>query len=93
MRALKIILTGLLAVIALTAGLVVAAIVALFGFAIFLASRLLGHSPFRFVGSRSPRKSSPMKSGDAIDVTATEVPTEPTPRLRTESEEHDRVRA
>jgi hypothetical protein len=93
MRALKFILTGLLAVIALTAGFVVAAVAALVGIAIFFAGRLLGRSRFRVVvGPKTQRRSRPAESSDAIDVTATEVESTATP-LPEPSREHDHIRA
>lgn len=76
MRALKLLSTLLLAAIAVTAGLFVAAIVALIGAAVFLAGKLFGHSGVRVTTStfRRPAQSSAANTrADAIDVTATEV--------------------
>ena len=80
-RALRLILTGIFAVVAVTAGLVVAAAVAVIGFAVYLAARLFGP---RRVGTatRHPFRSSPRteSAGDAIEVTATEVEVQSTSR-------------
>jgi hypothetical protein len=95
-RALKLISTILLVAIALTAGLVVAAVVALVALAIFLIGRVLGHTKFRVTGPQFHRRSSPpttMSTPDAIDVTATEVANEPPRALRAESVENERLRA
>lgn len=72
MRLLKVFLTALFALIALVAGLFVAAAVALSGAAFFAARRLRnGQSAAR----PAPHAPARMKStGDVIDVTATEVP-------------------
>jgi hypothetical protein len=79
-RALRLILTAIFAVVAVTAGLVVAAVVAVVGFAVYLAARLFGP---RRVGTatRRPFRSSPRTDsvGDAIEVTATEVDVQSTP--------------
>jgi len=95
MRALKLILAGLFAVLAVTAGFVVAAVAALAGLTIFLVSRLLGHSRIRVAGPQFRSRSSPPKPTDAIEVTATEV--EQTTALPSpppqHSPEHDRLRA
>ena len=74
MRALKIISTIVLAIVALTAGFVVTAVVAVALLAAFVASKLLGRPLFRF-SLRPVRRSSPSRpqAQDAIEVAATEV--------------------
>lgn len=93
MRALKLILTGLFAAIALAAGFVVAAVVAAIGLAIFLAGRLLGKPKVRTTNPPPRRQSSSMRTSDAIDVMATEVPTEASAPSQNASLEHERIRA
>lgn len=93
MRALKLILTGLFTAIALAAGFVVAAVVAVIGLAIFLSGRLLGKPKVRTANSRPRRQSSSMGTSDAIDVTATEIPIETSAPSQNASLEHERIRA
>lgn len=73
MRALKLILTAVVAVVAVAAGLFAAAVVALIGLTIFAINRLLGQKPKPLqrpvFGRRPPRR----EPTDAIEVTATEV--------------------
>jgi hypothetical protein len=80
MHALKLIVSLLLAVIALTAGLFVTAVVALVGLTLFVGARLFGRTRFRMVApqwrTRSSSAARPTHS-DAIEVTATEVQNEP----------------
>jgi hypothetical protein len=91
MRALKLISTILLAAIALTAGLFVAAVVALIGLVAFLATKLLGRGRVRIaipnVQRRSRAANTSTRSSDAIDVTATEVANEPVGTLPAGSED------
>jgi hypothetical protein len=95
MRALKLISTILLAAIALTAGLFVAAIVALVGLVAFIAAKLLGRGRVRIPIPNGQRRSRPAttsaRSSDAIDVTATEVANEPVGTLPAGAEEDARV--
>jgi hypothetical protein len=96
MRALKLISTVLLALIAVTAGLFVAAVVAVVGLALYVAGRFLGYKGIRMTGSTSRRPSRPTnttKPGDAIDVTATEVAQESARSLPPGSNEDARFRA
>ena len=93
MRALKLVLTGLFTAIALAAGFVVAAVVAVIGLAMFLSGRLLGKPKVRTGTPRPRRQSSSMSTNDAIDVTATEVPTETPAPSQNASLEHERIRA
>ena len=96
MRALKLILTVLLAAIAVTAGLFVAAVVALIGLAVYLTGRLLGgQSRFRVRGTRfrsQPTGVPRRNANDAIEVTATEIAPEPAPSL-TSGGDDERFRA
>lgn len=81
MRAIRLILTAIFAIVAVTAGLFVAAAVAVAGFAIYLATRLFGSRRTGTVSDgvfHSSRRSQTAASGDAIDVTATEVDADPT---------------
>ena len=81
MRAIRLILTAIFAIVAVTAGLFVAAVVAVAGFAIYLATRLFGSRRTGTVAEgvfRSSPHSQTAGSGDAIDVTATEVDVDPT---------------
>jgi hypothetical protein len=93
MRALRIILTALLALIAVTAGLFVAATVAVSALAVYVGTRLLGNKGFRVTGSttirRSTRPPNTRRSSDAIDVTATEIAQEPARSLPAGSEKED----
>jgi hypothetical protein len=97
MRAFKLISTILLAAIALTAGLFVAAVVALLGLAAFLGAKLLGRGRFRLVVPNLQRRPSAAatsnRSSDAIDVTVTDVSNEPVGTLPSASEENARFRA
>lgn len=96
MRALKLLSTVLLAAIAVTAGLFVAAVVALVGVVIFLVGKLLGNSRVRVTTStfRRPARSPVAKTrGDAIDVTATEVADDSPRPLTAGSRESERVSA
>ena len=93
MHALKLILTGVLVVVALTAGLLVAGVVAVVGFAIYLVGRLLGKSGFPATSPKRRRQPNPMNSSDAIDVTATVVETTPTLDQPSPSEATDRIMA
>ena len=97
MRALKLILTVLLAAVAVTAGLFVAAVVALIGLAVYVAGRLLGgQSRFRVGGARFQNQSTPTQrrnTGDAIEVTATEVAPETAPSLTSGRDDDQRFRA
>jgi len=80
-RAIRLILTAIFAIVAVTAGLFVAAVVAVAGFAIYLATRLFGSRRTGTVAEgvfRSSPHSQTAASGDAIDVTATEVDVDPT---------------
>ena len=76
MRIFRILLTGLIAAIALMVGLFVAAI----GLLALAFSRLLGRprsqaSASPHATTSSPRaRAMPVDNGDVIDVTATEVP-------------------
>jgi len=84
MRAIKIISTMLLALLAVTAGLFVAAVVAVSALAVYLAARLLGYKGLQAMRPNLRRPTPPGKTrpaGDAIDVTATEVAAEPTRSL------------
>ena len=75
MRAIKIISTIVLAIVALTAGFLVTAVVAVAMLVAFVTSKLLGRPLFR-ISTRPVRRSSPAaQRQDAIDVTATEVET------------------
>lgn len=79
MRLLKVLFTALFALIALVAGLFVAAVVALSSVALFATRRFNGErSPAR-AGPRSPSRAKTVAPGDVIDVSATEVPAD---RLR-----------
>ena len=95
MRALKLILTVLLAAVAATAGLFVAAVAALIGVAVYVTTRLLGR-PSRFhMASRSrgqPAAAPRRNAHDAIEVTATEVAAEPAPSLTSGQEAGQRFR-
>ena len=96
MRALKLISTILLVLIALTAGLVVAAVVAVIGLAVFLAGRLLGYKGFQGMSRNLRRSARPSQSNgpsDAIDVTATEVAPENVRSLPSESDQRSQFRA
>jgi hypothetical protein len=97
MRAFKLISTILLAAIALTAGLFVAAVVALLGLVAFIGAKLLGRGRFRIAmpnaQPRSHQPASPNRSNDAIDVTVTEVTNEPVGALPLPSEQDARFRA
>lgn len=76
MRLFRTLLLALFAVVALTAGMVAAAVVAVGGAVIYLASRMLRIGPVkRRAMSPTPetKVSVPAKDGDVIDVTATEV--------------------
>jgi len=65
---------ALFAVVALTAGVFVTAIVAVVGVAIYFCRRLLHPAPKRpAVTVAEPRATPGAASGDVIDVTATEV--------------------
>ena len=76
MRALKLTFTALFAAIAVIAGLVVAAIIALTAFTALLVNRLVGRGrPLPTAArNRAPMRRS---AGDAIDVTATEIHSSP----------------
>ena len=91
MRALKLILTALLAAVAVTAGLFVAAAVALFALAIYVVGHVLGgQNRFRMVTSRSRRQPNPTRrpsDTDAIEVTTTEVTPEHAGSLTSGSED------
>jgi hypothetical protein len=79
MRLLKFVLAGIVAVVAVIAGLFAAAIAALIALAVF-ASRRFFRPPGSLGGPASARrKHSPARFGDVIDITATEVPPD-TPR-------------
>jgi hypothetical protein len=97
MRAFKLILTVLLAAVAVTAGLFVAAIVALVGLAIYVVGRLLGvQSRFRVDAPRFRRQSNPTRrpsDGDAIEVTTSEVTPEPARSLTSGSTKDQRLSA
>jgi hypothetical protein len=73
MRLLRTLLLALFAAVALTAGLVVTAIVAVAGAAIYLAARLfrIGPAKRRTIPPAVGPKAA--KDGDVIDVTATEI--------------------
>ncbi len=75
MRLAKLILTGLCAAMALMAGLVAAAIGVL-GIALFALIRLFRRPTALRRPTNGPRRPAPASRGDAIDVTATEVPPE-----------------
>ncbi|MEO6004539.1 MAG: hypothetical protein ABIZ04_13625 [Opitutus sp.] len=78
-RALKLILTGLFAAIAVVAGLVIAAIVALTAFTAMLVNRLSSRRQPLPPAARD-RSSARPPQDDAIDVTATEIhPAAPAP--------------
>ena len=90
MRAIKIISTIVLASLALTAGFVVTAVVAVAMLAAFVTSKLLGRPLFR-INTRPVRRSSPpSQRQDAIDVTATEVETTAAPLRSLPTAENDR---
>ena len=97
MRALKLLLTGLLAAVAVTAGLFVAAVVALFGLAIYVIGRLLcGQTRFKMVTSRARRQPNPTPrtyDSEAIEVTTTEVTPEPARSITSGSDEDQRLSA
>ena len=96
MRALKLISTILLVLIALTAGLVVAAFVAVICLAVFLTGRLLGYKGFPGVSRNLRRPARPSQStdpSDAIDVTATEVAPENVRSLPSQSDQRSQFRA
>lgn len=81
-RLLKVLLTALLAVFAVFAGLFVTLAVAVTGAAVLLVRRLLRssrNSPANLPPRTAPRHRAPT---DAIEVTATEVPAEPPPQLK-----------
>ena len=81
MRLLKFFLAALFAVVAVLAGVFVAAVAAVTGVAFFLVHRLLRRP--RAAGRSAPPvgpHASPTSSNDVIEVTATEVPAGPTPR-------------
>lgn len=88
MRALKIILGGLFAAlaiaVAIAAGFVATAVVGAIGFTVYIVRRLLGRpraTPMRSVPTpRTPNAA----SADAIDVTAVEVPADPPERRLTD---------
>jgi hypothetical protein len=88
MRALKMILGGLFAAlaiaVAIAAGFVATAILGAIGLTVYLVRRLLGRpraTPLRSVPNPQARSAA---SSDAIDVTAVEVPAEPTERRLTD---------
>lgn len=94
MRALKLILTLILAAIALTAGFFVAAAAALVAVAVFAVGRLFGPTRIRVSGStRFPRRPKAQVPSDAIDVTATEVSLDPPKPLPASSGDDQRIRA
>ncbi|HCN28014.1 MAG TPA: hypothetical protein DIT64_04365 [Verrucomicrobiales bacterium] len=81
MSALRLLLTGLFAAIALVAGLFIAAV----GLIAMGIGRLLGRPATPRVGAtftrrRPVRPKGPAGQGEVIDVTATEVPADPLPR-------------
>ncbi len=82
MRALKVVLTALFAVLALLAGLVLTALVAAGSIVLLGLRRLLGGSPSTPAHAAAPRPSVSSAAGpsDIIEVTATEVHPEPPAR-------------
>ena len=77
MRALRLLLAGLLAAMALMAGFFAAVVIlvtGLVGYVVQLFLRLTGKAQPR--PSRSSARPSPLSKGDVIDVVATKVPTE-----------------
>ena len=77
MRLLKVILVGLITAFAVTAGLVVTACVVLATLVFFAIARVLrGAKPAQNPAPVSGR-ASPSKVDGVIDITATEVPSDP----------------
>ena len=73
MRALRLLLAGLLAAMALVAGFFAAVVIlvtGLMGYVVQLFMRMTGKARPR------PSRPSPLSKGDVIDVVATKVPTE-----------------
>jgi hypothetical protein len=79
-RLLKIVSTALFAVFAVIAGVVTAAVVAVAGVLILMVQRLLRPRTVSRLPHRNHQRGSGSKSGDVIDVTATEVSTDPSAR-------------
>jgi hypothetical protein len=79
MRLLKFALAGIVALVAVFAGLFAAAVVAAGAIGVFLA-RLLLARPRKPALREPPRRAVPREpapsSGDVIDITATEVPSQ-----------------
>ncbi len=74
MRLLKTLMIALIAVLALTAGVVVTAVVAVVGAAVFFGRRLLRPAPKQPSMTAPPTPSARSAGGgEIIDVTATEV--------------------
>ena len=90
MRALKIISTIVLAILALTAGFVVTAVVAVALLAAFVASKLLGRPLIRINAPVRRSSPPPAQRHDAIDVTATEVESSNAPLRSLPASENDR---
>jgi hypothetical protein len=74
MRLLQVLLGGLFAVFALLAGLFIAAVVAMTGMLIMFIRRAVGRGGVTPLPPRNRSRVSATKTGDVIDVTATEVP-------------------
>lgn len=81
MRSLKMILAGLFAAIAIAAavaaGFVAAAVIGAIGFTVYVVRRLLGRPPASPARPNAGRPGQAPGAADAIEVTATEVRSEP----------------
>lgn len=80
MRLLKVVLTGLVAVFALAAGLVITALVAAGSILMLAARRLFRHRPTTPMVTRSADSLPTSRQADVIDVRATEVSADPPAR-------------
>lgn len=82
MRALRVVLTSLVAVLAVIAGLIITAVVTISGLLVVFTRRLLGRSAGGRVATSAarPRHDRPAGRTDVIDVTVTEVPADPPTR-------------
>jgi hypothetical protein len=88
MRALKMILGGLFAAlaiaVAIAAGFVATAVLGAIGLTVYVVRRLLGRPPASPMRSAPSPQAHTAASADAIDVTAVEIPADPTERRLTD---------
>jgi hypothetical protein len=73
MRFLKVLLTAIVTAIALTAGLLAAAVAAIVGIGFYLSTRLLRRKQPSTSSPRRPAKAAHSERDGVIEITATEV--------------------